>query len=80
MALPADLSAPSTVYSVKTASATPFTEGVARALLVSAASTATLVRQDGTTVTGVPLQQGYNPLMCTAITAASGSPTIVAVF
>lgn len=37
-------------------------EGVCRALLVGAAGTATLIDASGAERTGVPLQQGFNPI------------------
>ncbi|WP_141688511.1 hypothetical protein [Bradyrhizobium paxllaeri] len=39
-----------------------------RALLVGTAGTGTLVDATGTTLTDVPLQQGYNPLEVTKVT------------
>ncbi|NJM33988.1 MAG: hypothetical protein HC850_03940 [Rhodomicrobium sp.] len=37
-------------------------EGTCRALLVGTAGTATLIDASGTERTGVPLQQGFNPI------------------
>jgi hypothetical protein len=37
-------------------------EGVCRALLVGAAGTTTLIDASGAERTGVPLQQGFNPI------------------
>lgn len=37
-------------------------DGPSRALLVGTAGTANIVMADGTTLSNVPLQQGYNPL------------------
>ena len=41
-----------------------FSVGTCRYLLVGTAGTVTLVRADGQEVSGVPLQAGYNPLVC----------------
>lgn len=39
-------------------------EGTCRSLLVGTAGTANLTQADGTERDGVPLQVGYNPIVC----------------
>ena len=45
----------------------PFTDGPCRSLLVGAAGTANITDGDGFDRDNVPLQQGYNPLVVTAL-------------
>ncbi|MEH2525883.1 MULTISPECIES: hypothetical protein [unclassified Bradyrhizobium] len=42
-----------------------------RALLVGVAGTATLINEDGSTASNVPLQAGYNPLSVSRVTFGS---------
>lgn len=54
--------------------------GTCRGLLVGTAGAANLMQQDGTVQTGVPLQQGYNPLVCRQVRAGTAASNIWALY
>jgi ABC-type proline/glycine betaine transport system permease subunit len=55
-------------------------KGVCRALLVGTAGTANIVDAGGATWTGVPLQQGYNPLMVQRVLTGGTADDIWALY
>jgi hypothetical protein len=59
---------------VAISSGVDFDDGPCRALLVGTAGTADLIDMEGNTVTGVPLQAGFNPLRVLRVTYSGGSP------
>lgn len=64
---------------VKGAAVTTNTDfALCAALLCSADVTATVTFADGTAVSNVPLQKGYNPIQATKVVFASG--TIIALY
>jgi len=54
--------------------------GTCRALLVGTAGTANLQQQDGTTRTNVPLQAGYNALICKQVRTGGTASDIWALY
>jgi hypothetical protein len=56
-------------------------DGTCRGLLVGTAGTANLMEQDGVTIrTNVPLQQGYNPLVCEQVRTGGTAADIWALY
>lgn len=55
-------------------------DGDCRSLLVGTAGTANLMETDGTIRTGVPLQQGYNPLRVRQVRAGGDAANIWAIY
>ncbi len=54
--------------------------GICRGLLVGTAGTANLVDGSGNTVTGVPLQQGYNPIQVLQVQTGGTASNIWALY
>lgn len=54
--------------------------GVCRGLLVGTAGTANLMDQEGNTRTSVPLQAGYNPLICLQVRTGGTASDIWALY
>ena len=54
--------------------------GVCRGLLVGTAGTANLQTQDGANRTNVPLQAGYNPLICKQVRTGGTAADIWALY
>lgn len=54
--------------------------GTCRALLVGTAGTANLTQADGTERDGVPLQPGYNPIVCKQIRLGGTAADIWALY
>lgn len=73
-AAPADAVVPVT----KTDAALP--GGTCRALLVGTAGTANIVDASGTTRANVPLQQGYNPIVCQQVRTGGTAADIWALY
>ena len=71
---PADMIVPVT----KADAALP--EGTCRALLVGTPGTANIVDASGATRTNVPLQQGYNPIVCQQIRTGGSASDIWAIY
>lgn len=71
---------PGLIYDVVVLSDNPLPGGDCRGLLVGVAGLANLTRLDGTVVTGVPLQQGYNPLQCKAVRTGTAAGNIWAIY
>lgn len=55
-------------------------DGTCRALLVGIAGTANIVDATGTTRTNVPLQQGYNPIVCQQVRTGGTASDIWALY
>jgi hypothetical protein len=55
-------------------------DGNCRALLVGTAGTANIKDATGTTRTGVPLQQGYNPIVCQQVRTGGTATDIWALY
>ena len=55
-------------------------DGVCKALLVSVAGTGNLKTEDGSIVTGVPLQVGYNPLRVIQVRTGGTATGIFALY
>lgn len=55
-------------------------EGTCRALLVGTAGSANLIDAEGNARTGVPLQQGYNPLRCRRVGTGGTADNIWALY
>lgn len=55
------------------------TEGPCRALLLDAADTVTIVTMAGREVS-LPLQAGFNPIMCRAVKSVSGAANVYALY
>lgn len=71
---PADMVVPVT----KADAALP--EGTCRSLLVGTAGTANIVDGSGVTRTNVPLQQGYNPIVCQQVRTGGTAADIWALY
>lgn len=54
--------------------------GLCRGLLVGTAGTANLMERDGTVRTGLPLQQGYNPLVVRQVRTGGTATDIWALY
>jgi hypothetical protein len=61
---PTETGAPASIFVPVTKADADLPDGICRGLLVGTAGTANLQDAEGTTRTNVPLQQGYNPLIC----------------
>jgi hypothetical protein len=72
--------APADAYAPVTKADADLPGGVCRSLLVGTAGTANLQQADGTTRTNVPLQQGYNPLICKQVRAGGTASDIWALY
>lgn len=55
-------------------------DGPCRALLVGTAGTANIVDASGETRTNVPLQQGYNPIVCQQVRTGGTASDIWALY
>ena len=55
-------------------------DGTCRALLVGTGGSANLIDAEGNARTGVPLQQGYNPLRCRRIATGGTADNIWALY
>ena len=55
-------------------------DGPCRCLLVGTAGTANIVDATGATRTNVPLQQGYNPIVCQQVRTGGTASNIWAIY
>ncbi len=72
--------APADVFAPVTKADSDLPGGVCRGLLVGTAGTANLQQQDGTTRSSVPLQAGYNPLVCKQVRTGGTASDIWALY
>ena len=68
------------VYAPVTKADANLAGGACRGLLVGTAGTANLGQVDGTTRTNVPLQAGYNPLVCLQVRTGGTAADIWALY
>lgn len=73
-------SAPADDYVPVTKADTDLPDGVCRGLLVGTGGTANLQTKDGTTRANVPLQAGYNPLVCKQVRTGGSASDIWALY
>lgn len=73
-------SAPADDFVPVTKADTDLPDGTCRGLLVGTAGTANLHTKDGTLRSNVPLQQGYNPLICKQVRLGGTAADIWALY
>lgn len=74
------LDSPGAEYAPVTKANADLPGGTCRALLVGTAGTANLMQRDGTVRANVPLQQGYNPLVCLQVRTGGDADDIWAIY
>lgn len=72
--------APAFTYVPVTKADSDLAGGICRGLLVGTAGTANLQDAGGTTRTNVPLQAGYNPIMCKQVRTGGTASDIWALY
>ncbi len=72
--------APADAYAPVTKANADLPGGVCRGLLVGSPGTANLQEVDGTIRANVPLQQGYNPLVCKQVRTGGTADDIWALY
>lgn len=77
---PLTRSAPAWSYPPVTKADADLPGGTCRGLLVGTAGTANLMDADGNIRTNVPLQQGYNPLICKQVRTGGTATDIWALY
>ena len=75
-----DQTLPGRKYVPVTKAAGDLPGGVCRTLLVGTPGTANLTQEDGTPRDNVPLQQGYNPIVCKQVRPGGTAADIWAVY
>ena len=73
-------SAPADAVVPVTKAVTDLPDGTCRALLVGTAGTANIVDGSGVARTNVPLQQGYNPIVCQRVSTGGTAADIWALY
>lgn len=77
---PTQSGASATGYVAVTAADADLPGGVCRGLLVGTAGLANLMDVDGNVRTGIPLQQGYNPLVVRQVRTGTAASNIWALY
>jgi hypothetical protein len=77
---PADETQPARAYVPVTKADANLPDGKCRGLLVGTAGTANLMDETGATRTNVPLQAGYNPIVCKQVRTGGTADNIWALY
>lgn len=80
MPAPSNKTEPAEIFSPVTKADSDLPGGICRALLVGTAGTANLQDIHGNTRANVPLQQGYNPLVCKQVRTGGTATDIWALY